>query len=196
MSETSFEEDTSAEYQERDRSIDTISDLDWDNYVEVRDFDECSSNIDIENVSAENIDDLLCKATKELQDYQDCSELQRLFPNPQSKVGTAPNKDCDTSDLKRSAWELVATSINHFHDINKVQTNIYEISRQQLVVPESQVMMSQQTYDLILRSNPYTNRQNDTMGERLDLLFAFVWDSAVLSTLNMTNFLDTPQQNT
>ena len=72
MSETSFEEDTSDEYQERDRSIDTISDLDWDNYVEVRDFDECSSNIDIENVSAENIDDLLCKATKELQDYQDC----------------------------------------------------------------------------------------------------------------------------
>ena len=193
MSETSFEEDTSIEHHERDRSIGTMSSLSWDHFEQVKDFDECSSKNVSESVNADNID-LLYEATKEIQDYQESSGLQRLFPNPQSKMDIAPDTECETTDLKKSAWELFATNIHHFHDITKIQSNIYEISRQQLVVNESNVMMSQQTYEQILQSNPYTNRSDDIMGKRLDLLFAFVWDSAVLSTLNMTKFLDTPQQ--
>ena len=47
-------------------------------------------------------------------------------------------------------------------------------------------------------SNPYKQRvnNNDLMGSRLDSIFAFVWDSAVLATLQMTNNNPIPNDQT
>lgn len=198
MSNTNYDEDLTESF-EADRSIGSSSvttDFVWDNYdMEVKHFDENPDYIESGNVCEEDILNNIAEATEEIRSYEmDNSGLQRLFPNPQSGMcinsdAVNGNTGCATTDSKESILELFAVNIHNFHDTDTVMKNIYEISRQQLIVPESHVIMSQYTCDLIVNNNPYRNRTNDTMGSRLDQLFAFIWDSAVLSTMNMTNYL-------
>ena len=173
---------------ENDRSVGSEPSLIWDYYREVN-----TSEFD----GRENLERMMEEILKDAEELQAASEaeLKRIYPNP-TQLTCVRNKDRDGM-REKDVMVVYALSLKCLHDKDKVKKDLYELSRQSIIDVNTEIIVDENVKNFVM-SNPYKQRvnNNDLMGSRLDSIFAFVWDSAVLATLQMTNNNPIPNDQT
>ena len=143
----------------------------------------------------EGLEEMLNDIKKEMGDIEadDCG-LTRLYPESKQIVQNELVVDesemqCETSE-SQNATHLYAICIDSLNNTREVQQSLYELSRQDIYLPETQIIVSEETRNNIVNSNPYRKSNPDFTSHRMNTILAFVWDSAVITTIQQNSKLE------
>ena len=168
--------------------------LAWDeSYNEVTmTVDRSESYEDLHNTLHDLMND-----TENMTEGGEC-ELHQVYPTAKFEYKRVTNvsgeQACELS-AEAQACEastsqvinLYSLTVNDLHNTENIMRDMFEISRLRLYVPDTQIIVAEDTKNYIMSVNPYRERKSDILGDRLNSIFSFIWDSAALTILKATS---------
>ena len=113
--------------------------------------------------------------------------LQRLYPMPGQPSFKPQNEQ--TSDIipqNTNTVNMYPVNINGLHDVNQISKDMYDMLRMTMKVPVTDIIVSEDLRNHILRNNPYkVKADDDVMKTRINAILALVYDIAVINTLTI-----------
>ena len=154
---------------------------------------EVSGDMEISQTDyIDEFEKMLNNIKREMGDIEagDCG-LVRLFPEGKHVVQSNPvvnesEMQCEVSQSQNTS-QLYAICIDSLNDTHEAQKSLYELSRQDIYLPKSQIIVSEETRNIIVNSNPYRSIDQDFTSHRMNTILACVWDSAVITTIQQNS---------